>query len=100
MDSIKFHGLGSLFDPRFTSEIKLELLRPNTIHKSTGTFDNVTNMVNELNHSLSQLNTTLHFRVDTESDAIYVAMIDTKTDETVRRFPIKEMPNFLTISNP
>lgn len=87
MDTIKFHGLESLFDPQLISEIVPELSRT----KTTSTFEDISNIVGELNHSLNRLNMTLHFSVDNESDTYYVAVSDTRTNEMLRRFPIDEM---------
>jgi flagellar protein FlaG len=99
MDAIKFYGLESLFDTQLTSEIKPVLARTKTTNEPTNTFEDITSIVDELNQSLSQLNTTLRFNVDNESDTFYVAVIDTKTKEMLRRFPIEELPNSTTIQH-
>jgi hypothetical protein len=54
MDAIKFYGLESLFDTQLTSEIKPVLARTKTTNEPTNTFENITNIVDELNHSLSR----------------------------------------------
>ncbi len=94
MDAISFHGLGSLFDPQLTSEIKPVLKHESTaINDKAPTPEDVTSIVNHLNDSLASLKTTLRFSVDNESNIFYVAVIDTKTKEMLRRFPIEELPN-------
>jgi uncharacterized FlaG/YvyC family protein len=93
MDEIKLYGLESLFDPQLTSEIKPELSRTNTINKASDIFEDIIDIVNELNHCLSRLNTLLHFSIEYEFDSFYIAVVDTKSNETVRRFPIEKITN-------
>ncbi len=92
MDAINFYGLGSLFDAQLTAQINPVLARTKTTNEPISTFEDITKIVDDLNHSLNQLNTTLRFNVDSESDMFYVAVIDTKTKEMLRRFPIEELP--------
>jgi len=97
MDAIKFYGLGSLFDTQLTSEINPVLSHTKPTKEPTLPFEDITKIVDDLNHSLSQLNTTLRFNVDNESNIFYVAVIDTKTKEMLRRFPIEELPTSTAI---
>jgi len=92
MDPIKFNGLGSLFDAQLTSQINPVLSLAQKADRASDTTENMTQLIENLNHSLDQLNTTLRFRVDNESNVFYVAVIDTKTDEILRRFPLEELP--------
>lgn len=48
------------------------------------------NLVMELNSSLNPFNTSLRFGFDNSSEAFYVSVIDTKTNDMVRRFPAEE----------
>lgn len=98
MDSISFHGLGSFFDTQLTSEIQ-PVLAKSTTNEKTVTLEKATEIVEDLNHSLNQLNTTLRFSVDNQSNVFYVAIIDTKTNEMLRRFPLEELPNSTTINH-
>lgn len=93
MDAIKLNGLGSLFDTTLTSEIHPELSSSQKTAKQPVNAEEVTDIIDDLNHSLSQLNTTLRFSVDNDSNVFYVAVIDTKTDEILRRFPVEELPS-------
>lgn len=92
MDPIKFNGLGSLFDAQLTSQINPALSLAQKADKPSDTTENITKLIKNLNDSLDQLNTTLRFKVDDESNVFYVAVIDTKTDEILRRFPLEELP--------
>lgn len=47
-------------------------------------------LVMELNSSLNPFNTSLRFGFDNSSEAFYVSVIDTKTNDLVRRFPAEE----------
>ncbi|ADR33576.1 flagellar protein FlaG protein [Sulfuricurvum kujiense DSM 16994] len=96
MDPIKFNGLGSLFDTQLTSQINPALSLVQKADKPSNMTENI-KLIEDLNHSLGQLNTTLRFRVDDESNVFYVAVIDTKTDEILRRFPLEELPNSAAI---
>lgn len=93
MDAIKLNGLGSLFDTKLTSEINPELSYSKKTNKPSVNIGDITNIIDNLNHSLGQLNTTLRFSVDNDSNVFYVAVIDTKTDEMLRRFPVEELPS-------
>ncbi|DAB37891.1 MAG: hypothetical protein A2023_04415 [Sulfuricurvum sp. GWF2_44_89] len=97
MDSIKFYGLGSLFDKQLTAEINPVLSQTKTVKEQPSPAQDITKIVDDLNHSLSQLNTTLRFNVDSESNVFYVAVIDTKTKEMLRRFPVEELPTSTAI---
>lgn len=90
MDPIKFNGLGSLFDAQLTSQINPALSLVQKADKPSNMAENI-KLIEDLNHSLGQLNTTLRFRVDDTSNVFYVAVIDTKTDEVLRRFPLEEL---------
>lgn len=48
------------------------------------------NLVMELNSSLNPFNTSLRFGFDNSSEAFYVSVIDTKTNDMVRRFPVED----------
>lgn len=48
------------------------------------------NLVMELNSSLNPFNTSLRFGFDNSSEAFYVSVIDTKTNDMVRRFPAED----------
>jgi flagellar protein FlaG len=97
MDLIKFYGLGSLFDAQLTAEINPVLSQTKPAKEQSLPVEDITKIVDDLNHSLSQLSTTLRFNVDSESDVFYVAVIDTKTKEMLRRFPIEELPTSTAI---
>lgn len=47
-------------------------------------------LVMELNSSLNPFNTSLRFGFDNSSEDFYVSVIDTKTNDMVRRFPAEE----------
>lgn len=47
-------------------------------------------LVMKLNHSLNPFNTSLRFGFDNSSEAFYVSVIDTKTNDMVRRFPVED----------
>ncbi len=47
-------------------------------------------LVLELNRSLNPFNTSLRFGFDNSSEDFYVSVIDTKTNDMVRRFPVEE----------
>lgn len=47
-------------------------------------------LVLELNRSLNPFNTSLRFGFDNSSEDFYVSVIDTKTNDMVRRFPAEE----------
>lgn len=47
-------------------------------------------LVFELNRSLNPFNTSLRFGFDNSSEDFYVSVIDTKTNDMVRRFPAEE----------
>lgn len=98
MDAISSHGLGSMFDTtKLSAEVQPVLAHKSAANDKTDSLEKVTNIVDDLNHSLNQLNTTLRFSVDNESNVFYVAVIDTKTKEMLRRFPVEELPNATTI---
>ncbi len=98
MDAISSHSLGSMFDTtKHSSEVKAASPHKSTTNDKTNSLEKVTTIVDDLNHSLNQLNTTLRFSVDNESNVFYVAVIDTKTKEILRRFPAEELPNSTTI---
>ncbi len=47
-------------------------------------------LVLELNRSLNPFNTSLRFGFDSSSEGFYVSVIDTKTNNMIRRFPAEE----------
>ncbi|MEW5832465.1 MAG: flagellar protein FlaG [Campylobacterota bacterium] len=47
-------------------------------------------LVLELNRSLNPFNTSLRFGFDSSSEDFYVSVIDTKTNNMIRRFPAEE----------
>jgi len=49
----------------------------------------VESLVEQLNKSISPLNTDVKFGVDND-DIFYVSVIDTKTDKMIRRFPAEK----------
>lgn len=47
-------------------------------------------LVEKLNRSLDPFNTTLRFGFDNSSKDFYVSVIDTKTNDILRRFPVEQ----------
>lgn len=52
-------------------------------------------LVDDLNKSLSPLNTSLRFGFDNRSEDFYVSVIETQTDRLIRRFPAEQAQNLL-----
>lgn len=47
-------------------------------------------LVDQLNRFLNPFNTTLRFGFDNSSEDFYVSVIDTKSNEMLRRFPVEQ----------
>jgi flagellar protein FlaG len=47
-------------------------------------------LIDQLNQSLNPFNTTLKFGFDNSSEDFYVSVIETKSNRTLRRFPIEQ----------
>lgn len=47
-------------------------------------------LVEQLNSSLNPFNTSLRFGFDNSSEDFYVSVIDTKSNEMLRRFPVEQ----------
>jgi len=54
----------------------------------------VEDLVEQLNEALAPMSTSLKFGVDTD-DIFYVSVIETKSNEMIRRFPAKQAADFL-----
>jgi flagellar protein FlaG len=52
-------------------------------------------LVMRLNRSLNPFNTSLRFGFDNSSEDFYVSVIDTKTNDMLRRFPAEEAEQIL-----
>lgn len=50
----------------------------------------IEDLVMKLNRSLNPFNTSLRFGFDNSSEDFYVSVIDTKTNDMIRRFPVEE----------
>ncbi len=50
----------------------------------------VQDLVDTLNKSLSPFNTSIRFGFDNNSDVFYVSVIDTSTQDLIRRFPAEQ----------
>ena len=46
----------------------------------------------QMNQKLDPFGTALRFGVDNHSNTFYVSVIETKTNQLIRRFPLEEMP--------
>lgn len=47
-------------------------------------------IVNELNHALDPFRTAIRFGFDNSSEDFYVSIIDSRSNDTIRRFPAEE----------
>lgn len=52
-------------------------------------------LIDELNSSLDPFNTTLRFGFDNRSEDFYVSVVDTKSNQMIRRFPVEEAMQLL-----
>ncbi len=52
-------------------------------------------LIDELNRSLSPFNTSLRFGFDNRSEDFYVSVIETKTNNIIRRFPAEQAEQLL-----
>ncbi|MEA3227480.1 MAG: flagellar protein FlaG [Campylobacterota bacterium] len=71
--------------PDDDSEIKIDINSKEQIDR----------LVKELNDAMSPINTTLKFGVDAD-DIFYISVIDTDTNEMIRRFPAEKAVSFLS----
>jgi len=49
-------------------------------------------IVSRLNKALDPFKTALHFGVDNRSNTFYVSVIETQTNQLIRRYPLEQMP--------
>ena len=47
-------------------------------------------LIDSLNKALNPFNTSLRFGFDNSSEVFYVSVIDTKTSDLIRRFPVEQ----------
>ncbi len=47
-------------------------------------------LIDSLNKALDPFNTSLRFGFDNSSEVFYVSVIDTKTSDMIRRFPVEQ----------
>ena len=47
-------------------------------------------LIDSLNKALDPFNTSLRFGFDNSSEVFYVSVIDTKTSDLIRRFPVEQ----------
>lgn len=52
-------------------------------------------LIEKLNRSLDPFNTSLRFGFDDRSEDFYVSVIDTKTNQMLRRFPVEQAEQLL-----
>jgi flagellar protein FlaG len=52
-------------------------------------------LIEQLNRSLDPFNTSVRFGFDNSSKDFYVSVIDTKTDQMLRRFPLEQAQQLL-----
>ena len=63
-------------------------------HKKVNSKEDMQNLVKELNDAMAPISTSLHFGVDS-NDVFYVAVVDSKTDNLISRFPVAKALDFL-----
>ena len=47
-------------------------------------------LIDNLNKALDPFNTSIRFGFDNSSDVFYVSVIDSQTNDTIRRFPVEQ----------
>ena len=62
--------------------------------KKIQTQDQVEELVSQLNEALAPISTNLRFGVDTD-DIFFVSVIESKSNEMIRRFPAEKAADFL-----
>ncbi len=62
--------------------------------KEITTRGEVENLVQQLNEALAPISTNLKFGVDSD-DIFFVSVIESKSNEMIRRFPVEQAANFL-----
>ena len=56
--------------------------------------EQVEELVSQLNHAMSPMNTNLKFGVDPD-DIFYVSVVESETSKMIRRFPVEKAASFL-----
>jgi len=73
---------------------KMQELDSTTQTKTQEDQKKVEDLVNQLNDAMKPLSPDIKFGVDS-NDVFYVAAIDTKTNQVIRRFPAEQAADFL-----
>ena len=56
----------------------------------------VRNLVDSLNKALNPFNTSIRFGFDSSNDVFFVSVIDSQTNDTIRRFPAEKAESLMT----
>jgi len=59
----------------------------------------VKDLVDTLNKSLNPFNTSIRFGFDNSNDVFFVSVIDSKTNDTIRRFPAEQAQSLISKVN-
>ncbi|MGA8864736.1 MAG: flagellar protein FlaG [Gallionella sp.] len=65
--------------------------QPNNAQATQPTNAQIQSAVDKINEAMQQANTGVEFSIDQASDKTLVKVVDTKTGETIKQFPSKEM---------
>ena len=89
-------------------EVKAQVETRNDLQKVQGTQDvqkpaksevELRDLIDTLNRALDPFNTSIRFGFDNSNDVFFVSVIDTHTNDTIRRFPVEQAESLVTKMN-